>query len=153
MIANINQNITALTTFPNRTTYSSSSAYAASVVAWLIQEGIFSGQIQDLVPKLETMINEINTSAEAIAASELIVVGVSNYQGDWIAGTYSKSQSISIGDNKYISKIDNNTDEPPSSNWLLIKGSYSKTETYNQAEVDALLANNETSYATIVKYT
>ena len=135
-IDNINQNITPLTTFPDRTNYVSSSAYAAAVATWLSEEGVFSGELGDLVPKLETMIDQINTTADAITASEIITVGAANYKGDWSSLiSYNQSDSVSYNGVRYISKVNSNLNNQPdvsSNEWFELPDSYSK------AEVDAL---------------
>jgi len=120
MITAINQEITPLTVFPDRTNYNSSSAYATAVAAWLNEEGIFSGQIDALVPKLETMISEINADVEAISNANDVLVGLANYKGDWLIN-YDDGSGYTLGDSvtytdgeTYIAKVDANIAEPTS---------------------------------------
>lgn len=87
----------------------------------------FLAFIQSLGAKLITFVTQINAletnmitkEASAVAASD-IAVGAANYQGDWVANSYSKGQSVSLNGIRYISKVNLNTDTPPSTNWQKI---------------------------------
>ena len=54
------------------------------------------------------------------------------YKGEWGAvdtpTTLNKGESVSIGDIYYVSKIDGNTDTPPSVNYITVASAYTKTE-------------------------
>lgn len=87
----------------------------------------FVAYIVALVTKLITFVGQINATesninakeASAVAASEA-AVGAANYQGDWQAGSYSKGQSVSKDGFRYYSKINLNTDVPPSVSWEVV---------------------------------
>lgn len=87
----------------------------------------FVAYIVALVTKLIAFVTQINSTesninakeSSAVAASE-VAVGAANYQGDWAEGSYSKGQSVSKDGFRYVSKINLNSDTPPSSNWLQI---------------------------------
>lgn len=87
----------------------------------------FVAYIVALVTKLIAFVTQINAvesninakEASAVAASEA-AVGAANYQGDWVAGSYSKGQSVSKDGFRYYSKINLNTDVPPSANWEVV---------------------------------
>jgi hypothetical protein len=46
-----------------------------------------------------------------------LAFGTANYLGEWSEGSYDRGQTVSIGGKMYASKIDGNTDTPPSTNW------------------------------------
>lgn len=77
---------------------------------------------------LETNVN--NKEASAVSAS-IIASGAANYQGDWSAGSYSLGQSVSKDGVRYISKINLNSDTPPSSNWEEIITAYGRNYIIN----------------------
>lgn len=87
----------------------------------------FVAYIVALITKLIAFVTQINATesninakeASAIAASEA-AVGAANYQGDWVAGSYSKGVSVSKDGFRYVSKINLNTDVPPSANWEVV---------------------------------
>ena len=122
-MTNITQIITALTTFPQRSQYVSSSAYALAVETWLGENQNLSVELSALVPQLNTFVSEANTLSDSVSASESainqIVNQVVNYRGDWIANYssgvgYATSESVSYNNKIYYSKIDNNIIEPTS---------------------------------------
>lgn len=87
----------------------------------------FVAYIVALVTKLIAFVTQINAvesninakEASAVAASEA-AVSAANYQGDWVAGSYSKGVSVSKDGFRYYSKINLNTDVPPSANWEVV---------------------------------
>ena len=92
-----------------------------------VRADAFVAALDVFQPEMNTVIGEINSTAtdvnnDAVSASEsaLIAEGAANYQGDWVAGTYSLGQSVSYLGYRYVSKINGNTDTPPSANWLTI---------------------------------
>ncbi|MGB3750034.1 MAG: hypothetical protein WA945_00540, partial [Arcobacteraceae bacterium] len=132
MIDNITQTVTALTTFPKRTEYKTSRLYAISVQAWLGENKNLSAELAVFIPQLQTFIDQINTDIDEINDITPILLGAINYKGEYVPGeTYGKNESVSILDTSYVSKIDNNEDTPPSTNWRFVPSSYSKDETDN----------------------
>ena len=129
MIDNLNQTITNLNTFPDRPNYTTSNAYAQAVADWLSEEGIFSGEIGNLVPKLEAMINQINTDIQGVNNAVL----VTGFMGEYDNGTtYDSGDSVYYDGAIYVSIIDSNSDLPTTSNWKKISDSgYSKNEVDN----------------------
>lgn len=130
-MTNITQIITALTTFPKRSEYGSSSAYALAVETWLGENQNLSVELSALVPQLNTFVSEANTLGGNVSISESNVIAIEssiktlvdnavNYKGDWVANYnsgvgYALSDSISYTDgNTYVSKIANNLVEPAS---------------------------------------
>jgi hypothetical protein len=88
------------------------------------------GQLNTLSVELEAFRGEANATADEINNSALVAQGASNYKGDWqgsYAGGYSLGDSATYTDGfNYISKINNNSNEPTGAtdlNWLkLLKG-------------------------------
>lgn len=66
MINEINQLITALTTFPQRSSYTSSDAYAQSVENWLNELKTLSNELSVLVPELQGFTTELNLAIAQI---------------------------------------------------------------------------------------
>jgi len=66
----------------------------------------------------------VNAKEASTVASAVLAVGAANYKGEWVAGTYSQGQSVSYNGLRYISKVNTNTDTPPSAKWLQIGTSY-----------------------------
>lgn len=68
------------------------------------------------------------------------------YLPEWIYGkAYFKDDIVYINDNFYQSKIDNNTDQPPSTNWQLYNGNeadYITDEDISRAFVEAKINFN-----------
>lgn len=126
MIPNIEQNISLLSTFPNRTSYSSSNDYASAVASWLSEQKAIYPELNTMIEELNAFVNSANTAVEDITRVEEIVNANVNYKGDWVAGSYSVGESVTHNGSDYLSKIDNNTDEPPSINW---KSTATSTET------------------------
>ena len=130
-MTNITQIITALTTFPQRSQYVSSSAYALAVETWLGENKNLSVELSALVPQLNTFVSEANTLGGNVSISESNVTAIessiktlvdnaANYKGDWVTNYnsgvgYALSDSISYTDgNTYVSKVANNLVEPTS---------------------------------------
>jgi len=158
LITQLTTVVKALTTFPDRPNYTTAREYATAVATWLKENKELSETLALLIPELNTVIEQINNDVEEINVIKPILLGAINYTGDWSQTSdfypYSLNASVSIGDNVYVSKIPNNTDTPPSTNWLLISRSYSttavdglladkanKTEVFTQVQTNALLAN------------
>lgn len=146
MINKIEQKITLLSTFPNRANYMSSAAYALDVSIWLQEQANNYPELNTLIEELNTFADEANESMDIITRVEDIVNSNVNYKGDWVAGSYGIGESVTYSDgNDYLSKTDNNTDEPPSTNWKLVPKPI--TEDY----VDTALESKEDADATILK--
>jgi len=62
----IEQTITVLNDFPNSTAYESWSLYLDDVAVWLAQNKTLSTEIAALVPKLQTLVQELNTFGTGI---------------------------------------------------------------------------------------
>ena len=77
--------------------------------------------------QVNTFLPEMNENMPAICAAS-VMGDMSKYLGEWGAsGTPSsvdKGYSVSVGDIFYVSKIDNNTDTPPSANWTKLFSDY-----------------------------
>lgn len=142
MIDQITQTITELTTFPDRISYNSSNAYAQAVSTWLNEQKSSYPELNTLITQLNAFVVDTNTSVDAINAVKDIVSANVNYKGDWVAGSYDTGWSVTHSGVDYLSKIDGNTDEPPSVNWKEVVSPYSKAETYSKTEVDTLLASS-----------
>lgn len=120
-MTDITQTITALSTFPDRRNYVSSRAYANDVALWLSENKILSEQLSALIPQLQTFVAELSSAASEIDISVEIVQSAVNYKGDYIPGTYNLNESVDYLGETYLSKINGNTDTPPSANWKLIE--------------------------------
>ena len=79
-------------------------------------------QLNSFISEKNAAIDEINTTRDEIDVVGDIVKSNVNYRGDWVSGTaYQTGESVTYSDgNDYLSKIDNNTDEPPNHNWKLV---------------------------------
>ena len=66
MIDLISQTISALTTFPERSNYTSSNDYALAVETWLNQEQTFNGELITVRSQLNTTLGQINTEIDNI---------------------------------------------------------------------------------------
>jgi len=152
MIEEINQEITPLIDFPKRTSYTSSSAYALSVETWLRDEAVMSEELSLLVPELNNFIDQTNLTIEDILRVEDLVNNAINYQGDWVAGSYNTGQSVTHNGTDYISKIYNNTDEPPTLNWkavIPVGKSTFLTKTFTTGEKAIITLPEDTPVATV----
>ena len=95
-------------------------------------------QVNTVTSQINTTTSQINTVADEITIDKDVAVqakddaetaafnaqSASNYQGDWsltpplpAVYPYPQGVSVTVGDVFYYSKIDNNTDVPPSVNW------------------------------------
>lgn len=86
-------------------------------VAWIVT---FVTWMISFVTQANALEENVNAKEASAIASADIAVGAANYQGDWVAGSYSKGQSVSKDGLRYLSKINLNSDTPPSANWLNI---------------------------------
>ncbi|MDC7249266.1 MAG: hypothetical protein PQJ49_05035 [Sphaerochaetaceae bacterium] len=127
MINQIQTVITVLSTFPDRPNYTSARAYATAVAIWLKENKELSQQLSTLVPELNNAIKQINKNTSSINEISLILNGLANYKGEWVATdenenpkVYNQADSVTHNGVNYISKIDNNIDMPPSANWQRI---------------------------------
>ena len=78
MINEITANITAITGFPQRSNYISSSAYALAVETWLGEQQGLSVELTTLISQLVTFINETNTESDALNAYRIATLGYKN---------------------------------------------------------------------------
>lgn len=86
-------------------------------VAWIVT---FVTWMISFVTQANALEENVNAKEASAIASADIAVGAANYHGDWVAGSYSKGQSVSKDGLRYLSKINLNSDTPPSANWLNI---------------------------------
>ncbi len=129
MIDKLTQSITPLTVFPDRVNYTDSDSYAEDVASWLRENKELSRELAELIPAFNAILEQIDSETELINSLKPIVLGALNYKGEYVQGqVYNLNDSVSIEDIKYISKIDNNTDTPPSQNWLEVPTTYTKTQ-------------------------
>lgn len=113
----INVNFTPPQDAPSSTDAATFRTRADAFVAWIVA---FVTNLVAFVTQINSTESNINAKeASAVAASEA-AVGAANYQGDWVAGAYSKGQSVSKDGLRYYSKINLNTDVPPSVNWEVV---------------------------------
>ena len=106
-IDTINQTITELATFPDRTNYGSSSTYALAVATWLSEEGVFSGELSDLVSKLETMITQINNDISGVntSATDANNAATSANSSEDKAGKWAEElEDVEVETGKYSAK-------------------------------------------------
>ena len=84
-------------------------------------------QINTFVPEFTALIPTICAAAN--------IADLSQYKGEWgstdTPTAINKGESVSVGDTFYVSKIDGNTDTPPSANWATREAGYGKTEIDN----------------------
>ena len=147
MINQITQVISLLSTFPNRNLYVSSKLYAQAVSSWLSEQKDIYPQLNTLFSQINVMINEMNTDAVLINAVYDIVLANVNYKGDFVSGTnYMTGESVTHIGVDYLSKIDNNTDTPPSVNWKEVPKAIDASTVYTKTESDAIFATKSESY-------
>ena len=97
------------------------SNYFTLMNTWLTESTNVIDSLSTSIDAMNLANSEINDLAQETFTARDAAVAAANYQGDWTAGSYNTGQSVSYTDGFiYMSKIDNNTDEPPTSNWLQI---------------------------------
>lgn len=120
------------TTPPTAPTSSDAATFRSrsdAFVAWIVT---FVTWLISFVTQANALEENVNAKEASATASADIAVGAANYQGDWVAGSYSKGQSVSKDGLRYLSKINLNSDTPPSANWLNI-GTAASTSFNNTA--------------------
>jgi len=123
MIDEITQTLTAMTTFPQRSNYQSSSAYAAAVEAWLAEEQVVNGELISLIAQLLTFISQTNLTAQTVqnnadiaTASASIASASANFKGVWDIGTtYLIPSSVSFNGINYQNISASNVGNQPDS--------------------------------------
>lgn len=147
MINNLDIDLVEIEEFPVHTDYPSANweQYSVDMMNKLKQLKPFSQEMIAFISNLEQMISEINNDIGQINLLNPIIQSALNFKGEFSLGTYNKNESVSIGEISYVSKIDNNTDTPPSLNWLTVPVPYTKTE------VDAAIDNKTSTLATLTK--
>lgn len=120
-----------------------------------------STNIANLDNKINTNTNNINTNTSNITAVDSRLTNVSSlltqtidglktlkpfeYVGEYQQGTsYKINQAVSLNNNLYLSKEDNNTTTPPSNKWLLLNEDFASidlTQYYTKLQVDSLINN------------
>lgn len=119
----VDQNIDGFTTTPLRTNPATFSAdtdtYHTELATFVDQITTWTDQVNDTAVQISADARSAESANSEAVQSALIAQGSANYQGDWVVGSYSIGQSVTYDGTDYISKIDNNTDEPPSVNWKI----------------------------------
>lgn len=120
-----------------------------------------STNIVNLDNKVNTNTNNINTNTTNITAVDSRLTNVSSllnqtidglktlkpfeYVGEYQQGSsYRINQAVSLSNNLYLSKEDNNTTTPPSNKWLLLNEDFASidlTQYYTKLQVDSLINN------------
>lgn len=120
-----------------------------------------STNIVNLDNKVNTNTNNINTNTTNITAVDSRLTNVSSllnqtidglktlkpfeYVGEYQQGnTYRINQAVSLNNDLYLSKEDNNTTTPPSNKWLLLNEDFASidlTQYYTKLQVDSLINN------------
>ncbi len=89
-----------------------------SLLAWFnthaVEETTFIEKLNAFVLELNGVLPSVNAAAS--------MADLTQYRGEWGAQgtptTINTGESVSIGNTFYVSKIDGNTDSPPSVNWV-----------------------------------
>ena len=167
MIPTIDKQMTEIGEFPKRENFTVFWDYSVAMDAALAKMNPYSLDWKEVVVEINNAIEYFNADVNSINESTPVLLSAINYKGEWSNEItneeypYTKNSSVSIGDDIYVSKIDNNTDGPAESiNWLHVPRAYTKTEsnnllndkankeqTYTKEETNTLLENKaDTEY-------
>ena len=149
MIDKFQNNLTLLDGFPIPSDFKDLTweDYSLAVQKFFVKMGIYSSEQIDLITIQNIMIEQFNLEIENLNAITPILLGAVNFEGEYVLGqTYAKNTSVTIGDVTYTSKIDNNSDTPPSINWK------QNSTGYTDDEIDSAIEKGSSSYATTLKF-
>lgn len=90
----------------------------------------FLNALPNFVTQANDLANQVNNNAKntsenaQTAAQDAITAktfaGLSNYKGQWAAGTYAQGETVNHKGNYWINDVDGNTEEPGILNWSLV---------------------------------
>lgn len=116
----ITHNITQLPTAPS---LADPTNFDTRADAFLTSLNTFDDEINNVITDINSttvdmnnVLSSVNTKAVEIETNYLATIGVANYKGDYNSATiYSKGQSVTYNGLLYVSKIDANTNNTPTS--------------------------------------
>jgi len=126
MINELNKTVNVIEEIPVHTDYNGDwEQYSVDMINKLKQLRPLSQEINTFISSLEKLILQLNDDISLRNEIKPVLLGAMNYKGTWSDSVenqdypYSLNDSVSIGNDRYISKVDNNTDLPTSNeNWL-----------------------------------